>query len=103
MAEKDLLEWGETCLIGSQNIMGSLREKRILGAPRQFIERDEELAVSRGTFLFLLQAEPGLIKPGELLQILNSVDSTRTFRPEEIVLYVKNSGPGNGKVKTGDK
>ncbi|MGH9445302.1 MAG: type VI secretion system baseplate subunit TssK, partial [Terriglobia bacterium] len=24
MAEKDLLEWGETCLIGSQNIMGSL-------------------------------------------------------------------------------
>lgn len=93
MAEKDLMKWGETCLIGSQNIMGSLHEKRILGAQRQFIERDEELAVSRGTFLFLLQAEPGLIKPGEILQIMNTVDSTRPFRPEEIVLYVKNAGP----------
>jgi type VI secretion system protein ImpJ len=92
MAERDLIEWAETCLIGSQTVIASLREKRILGAPREFIERDEELAVSRGTFLFLLRAEPASIKPGEILQILNREDSGRTFRPEEIVLYVKNAG-----------
>ncbi len=97
MAEKDLREWGETCLIGSQNIMGSLREKRVLGATRQFIERDEELAVSRGTLLFVLQAQPEWVRPGEILQISNTEDSTRPFRPEEIVLYVKNSVPANGK------
>jgi type VI secretion system protein ImpJ len=92
MAEKELLEWGESCLIGSQSITASLREKRILGAPRQLVERDEELAVSRGMLLFRLQADAAVVKPGELLQILNKEDSGRIFRPEEIVLYVRNAG-----------
>jgi type VI secretion system protein ImpJ len=87
--EKDVISWGEECLIGSESVIGSLREKRIRGAWRQFVEKDQDLVPVRGVVLFSLRVDSEFIKPGELLQIFNLSERGRGASPLEIVLYVK--------------
>jgi type VI secretion system protein ImpJ len=89
VTEKEMIAWGDECLIGSESVIPSLRDKRIRGAHREFIEADRELVPVRGVLLFALRPEPEFIKPGEVLQIRNMGERGRTFSPLEIVLYVK--------------
>jgi type VI secretion system protein ImpJ len=92
VSEKEMIAWGDECLIGSESVVPSLRDKRIRGAQRQFVEKDQELVPVRGVVLFTLRVDAEFIKPGEQLQILNFGERGRTFSPLEIVLYVKRGG-----------
>ncbi len=87
--EKEMIGWGEECLIGSESVLASLRDKRIRGAQRQFVEKDQELVPVRGVILFSLKPDGEFIKPGETLQIVNFGERGRAFSPLEVVLYVK--------------
>jgi type VI secretion system protein ImpJ len=84
----DLIQWGRECLIGSKSLLLSMREKRIRGAERKYIEKDEELISSRGVVLFLL-ADSEFIKPDEPLQVFNKSEGSNISRPVEIILHVK--------------
>jgi type VI secretion system protein ImpJ len=90
LSEKNILEWIEDSLIGSESAIESLKEKRILGATRNRIEGDEDLIPVRGVVLFAVDADPEFIEPNAELQIFNITESKMGFRPVEIVLYVKN-------------
>ncbi len=89
VTEKEMIAWGEECLIGTEGVIASLRDKRIRGAHREFVESDRELVPVRGVLLFILRPEPEFIKPGEVLVIRNLGERGRQFSPIEIVLYVK--------------
>lgn len=89
VSEKEMIAWGEECLIGSESLIPSLRDRRIRGAQRAFIEKDQDLLPVRGVLLFSLQPDAEFIKPGERLLVLNFGDRGRAFSPLEMVLYVK--------------
>jgi type VI secretion system protein ImpJ len=89
VTEKEMIEWGNECLIGSEGIIPSLRDKRIRGANREFLETDRELVPVRSVLLFALRPDPEFVKPGEILQIRNLGERGRLYSPLEIVLYVK--------------
>ncbi len=90
LPEKDVLDWMDDCLIGSQPAIESMKKRRILGASRQRIEGDEELVPVRGVSLFAVTADSEFIQPGKELQIFNTSDTKAGQVPTEIVLYVKN-------------
>jgi type VI secretion system protein ImpJ len=89
--ERELIAWMEGAIVGSQSTYGSLRERRVLGAERTFIESSQELGVraSAGYTLFSVQVDVALILAGEALVISNSAESAAAQRPQEIVLFVK--------------
>ncbi len=89
VTEKEMIAWGDECLIGSESLIPSLRDKRIRGAHREFIETDRELVPVRGVLLFSLRPDAEFIRPGETLHIRNLGERGRSFSPLEIVLYVK--------------
>lgn len=94
MSEKDVVEWGESCRIGSESVMRSMRDKRILGAGRQLIQSYESLVPARGVILFALDFDPQFIKPDEQLQVVNDSESAG-MHPAEVILYVKNPLAGS--------
>jgi type VI secretion system protein ImpJ len=87
----DLIKWGEECLIGSKSHLQSMKENRILGARRKYIEGDGELVPSKGVVLFSLKHDTEFIEPNEPLQIFNRGERAQVSRPIEIVLHVKNT------------
>jgi type VI secretion system protein ImpJ len=89
VTEKEMIAWGDECLIGSESLIPSLRDKRIRGAHREFVETDRELVPVRGVLLFSLRPDGEFVRPGETLQIRNLGERGRSFSPLEIVLYVK--------------
>ncbi|MBF0225355.1 MAG: type VI secretion system baseplate subunit TssK [Desulfobacterales bacterium] len=91
MTEKDIIEWMESCLIGSEHYIESMKEKRILGAKRKKIEGDEKLVPARGVVLFSISNSSEFIKHGEKLKIFNTTYSSKSVSPLEIRLYIKNS------------
>jgi type VI secretion system protein ImpJ len=90
-SERDLLAWMEGALIGSDTILGPLREKRVLGAQRARIERAEELGLDAGAgvALFAIRVDPNFILPNRPLVIFNPGEGAAALRPAEIILYVK--------------
>ncbi|MCX6598764.1 MAG: type VI secretion system baseplate subunit TssK [Acidobacteria bacterium] len=91
VTERELITWGEECVIGSAGVTTSLLSRRILGAKREFVESDDTLVPARGVKLFTLTMDPEIIRPGELLQVLNNEERGRSWRPLEMVLYVKHA------------
>ena len=89
LAPATAVAWGDECLIGSQSVIHTLRERRILGAIRQYVDRDQDLVPARGVILFTLRPDAEFIRPGEPLQILNYNQRSGSVRPLEIVLFVK--------------
>jgi type VI secretion system protein ImpJ len=87
----ELIQWGEECLIGSEEHLQSMRSKRILGAKRYHIKRDGDLVPPKDVVLFSLKADPEFIEPDKPLQIFNRSAHRDAARPVEIVLHVKNA------------
>lgn len=89
--ERELIAWMSGSIIGSQSAYASLRERRVLGAERVFIESALELGVraSSGFTLFSVQADTALTLANEALIISNSTESATAQRPQEMVLFVK--------------
>jgi type VI secretion system protein ImpJ len=81
----------DSALIGSDSVIRAMRERRVLGAPRERIDREEALDVvpTRGVVLFKIEVNFDDIVPGERLSILSG-DRGRREPPREIVLYVRN-------------
>lgn len=90
--EKETIQWGDEALIGSAGLIARLREKRIRGAWRQFIETDQELSPVRGLILFSLKPDAEFVRPGEALQIVHYGERGRPAAPLEIILYVRQEG-----------
>ncbi len=90
-SERDLLAWMDGALIGSDTVLGPLREKRVLGAQRARIERADELGLDAGggITLFAIRVDPNFILPNRPLMIFNPSDSAAAQGPSEIILYVK--------------
>jgi len=89
--ERELVAWMQGAIIGTQSAYASLRERRVLGAERQFIEASNELGVraSAGFTLFAVQSSAELTVANELLVISNSTESASAQRPQEMVFFVK--------------
>jgi type VI secretion system protein ImpJ len=95
VSESYMTAWMNDSLIGSAEVMESMKERRILGAKRKKIEAEGELVPLRGTTLFSIEAVPSdtserFIYPDQTLQIINSVEMSQAHQPAEIILYVKN-------------
>lgn len=98
MTEPDVIAWIEGALIGSEPMLESMQERRVLGAGRRRIDRDEalDLTPTRGVVLFRIEIDPEFVEAGEPLLILSG-DRGRREPPQEIVLYVRNpAGDGAG-------
>ncbi len=89
MDEKDLVRWMEAAVICSQRHITSVRDRRILGAPRKVIAEDAEMSLlpAKDVVLFAISADPSFVEVDEPLCIFNVADSPEN-RPLEIVLYV---------------
>ena len=73
-------KWMNECLIGSEPVVDSLKNKRILGALRQKVEGDKDLIPLRGVSLYKVQIEDEFIQPLEKLQILKPLWKQRRMR-----------------------
>ena len=82
--------WVAESLIASAENMGVLRERRLRGAARQRVERDDRLEVvpERGVLLYRIAADPAFIEAERVLEIANPGDRLGARRPAEIALYV---------------
>lgn len=87
MSEAEVVRWGMECVIGPGPRMESLRRRRVTGAPRAVVERDEDLVPARDEVLFTLAPDREYVEPRELLQVYNG--DGRGQRPAAIVLYVR--------------
>ncbi|MES2183301.1 MAG: type VI secretion system baseplate subunit TssK [Pseudomonadota bacterium] len=89
--DKDLMAWMAGAIIGSQSAYPSLRERRVLGAPRAVVEQADELGLRPGSGYLLeaIQASPALTVAGERLIVSNSNESATAQRPQEMVLFTR--------------
>lgn len=92
--EAEAESWMSDSLIASAGIMGVLRERRLRGAARGRVERDDRLEVTpeRGVLLFRITADPSFIEPGQVLEIANPGERQGVRRPAEIALFVAPPG-----------
>ena len=91
MSESDVIAWIEESLIGASTVVPSLVDRRIRGAERQLLQRDDDLIPARGVVLCTLTVDAACIVAHEALDIVNTSEHWGTFRPAEIVLYVKHT------------
>jgi type VI secretion system protein ImpJ len=85
--EKEMLEWGNNCVIGSQAAVQSLVSRRMLGAQRRHVESLEDLIPGKGTLLFELPADSEFIRRDEDLQIFDR--RTIGVAPADVLLFVR--------------
>jgi hypothetical protein len=84
MSEAEVVRWGESCLIGSQNRIDLLKANRVRGATRKHAERVGDVVIAKDIALFSLIVDESFVEPEKLLQIINREGP----RPCEIILYV---------------
>jgi type VI secretion system protein ImpJ len=89
-SDQQITEWIQSSLIRTTSRFRMLRERRLLGAARQPIERYEGLVATRGALLFQLTVSPEFIVPGEQLMVGNFSEKPGLVRPAEMSLYVAN-------------
>jgi type VI secretion system protein ImpJ len=86
--EESAILWGDSCVIGSIDVMQRLLTNRVLGAERRLVDRMPDLNPPRGMVLFSLAADQIAITPGHGIQLLQRGDDPM---PSEAVLYVRRS------------
>jgi type VI secretion system protein ImpJ len=89
-SEKEMLEWGMSCVIGSAGIVPSLVTRRILGCPRRHVEVLDDLIPGRGLLLFELETGLEFIRTDEDLQVFNR--SGDALLPADVLLLVRKPG-----------
>jgi len=87
--ENDLQQWGETCLIGGQNHLDSMLVRRVLGATRKRIDKEDsmDLIAPKDVVLLRVEVDPALIQAGEPLVLFNP--QHHNIAPEQVVFYLK--------------
>lgn len=88
--ESEADAWVSESLIASAETMGVLRERRLRGAPRRRIERDDRLEVvpERGVLLYRIDSDAAFVEADRVLEIANPGDRGGARRPAEIALYI---------------
>lgn len=88
-SQAELIKWIEGCMIGSESQIASMSNRRILGARRLYIDKDEDLDLiaPRGVVLFRVEVDDEFIDPEQALHILSEQKSP--YRPSEIMFFVK--------------
>ena len=87
---EELVNWGESCLIGSSTQINFIRERRIYGAQRkQIIGKENKLNLipPQGIVLFRVEIDPQFIQPDEVLIMVNELE--KIPHPVEIILYAE--------------
>lgn len=81
--------WIENALIGTEKFAQSIIDRRIIGAARRIVSRDEKTVINAPNDVILLevQIDPQFISLGEVLYIFNPSD-TGSSRPVEVYHYV---------------
>jgi type VI secretion system protein ImpJ len=97
--EAQTIEWGENCVIGGREAIGSLLARRILGLPRQAASRVGDFVAPRGLYLFELTVDVEAMRPGDDLLVLGSKAGVR---PEALYLYVLEGDAGAGVARAGE-
>ncbi len=90
-------EWFGRCLIATEDQLSRLADRRILGAKRTAIERDDDLGIVPGQrmSLFAIDLKGGFIRPDALLVIDSRLDpDTEQAPPVDLVLFVPTSADG---------
>lgn len=91
VSEQDVNWWIEESLIGSESLMGSLRNRRIRGAVRTRCNVEKHLA-ARGLLFYEIHVDQEFITQDEVLQIMNLGE--RSGNVSEISLFVRNTPDG---------
>jgi len=94
--EARAVQWGENCVIGGREAIGSLLARRVLGLRRQAAPRVGDFVAPLGLFLFELTADDEDMRPGDDLLVLGSVAGVR---PEALYLYVLEPDGPRGVVR----
>ena len=84
--EKQVTAWMEEALIGSEPVIRSLRERRILGARRRVAQEGAAYITGSEMIPFEIDITPEFIRGGMPLQIVDMGDVANVV--EEIVLFV---------------
>lgn len=89
MTVADVHDWIMESFIGTDDTIKSIRERRIRGAERRSIDRDETLRLSssRGAALFRIEVDPEFVNTERTFLITNPTHQEGTPHPSEIVLY----------------
>jgi len=89
MTVADVHDWVVASFIGTDDTMKSIRERRIRGAERQSIDRDQtlRLTASRSAALFRVEVDPEFINSNRIFLIANPAPREDAPRPSEIVVY----------------
>ena len=85
---EELISWGESCQIGSNSYINSIRDRRIYGAKRQRIlekEKNLNLIPPHDVALFQVEINPEFIAVAEVLIIVSELENIP--QPVEIMLY----------------
>lgn len=90
-SDKDLMAWMNGAMVGSQLSYPTLRERRVLGAPRRFVDSADDLGLRPGSGYLLCEVQAGaeFSVADARLVIANANESASAQRPQEIVLFVK--------------
>ncbi len=94
MAESEVATWMAECRIGAVASISSIRERRIRGAARRPVDRDDDLGVypGRGVQLFQIRPDPEFVRAGEPLEISHPAVGGERGHPTQIVLYAPATG-----------
>lgn len=90
--EETTSRWIQQSLIGSESRMPRMRHHRILGAERKTVDGDADLVPARGIHLYSLQCDDQFVVGDEHLQVVNLDDRGSRYRPDALILYVRNEG-----------
>ena len=89
MTVADVHDWVVESFIGTDDNIKSIRERRIRGAERRSVDRDETLRLtsSRNAALFRVDVDPEFISTDRAFLIANPAQREDAPRPSEIVLF----------------
>ncbi len=90
--ENEGMEWIKSAIIGSENYLRGIRDKRVLGAPRNVNLKDGTFknASGAGILMVNIQLSPEYTDPLHPL-IITNISDTIEKRPKGIYLYAENN------------
>jgi type VI secretion system protein ImpJ len=94
VAPNALVEWGETCLLASEDAIPDLELSRSKGAICENVDSLEDLVPAAGSVLFRVKNDARWFNPGKKLVIKPARQETRA--PESATLFIKER-PGAAK------
>lgn len=87
--EGGVAAWFDSALVGAHSLQQSMRERRVLGAPRTRLTTEPGLFAGTGVVLYHLPRDRDFVRVGEVLDVAGGPALPGSSVPVEITLYVK--------------